>query len=363
MISDPELNQIRQQIINTTSTQDMRETYLLLIDRVKASFRTDRNVAECLGRIHAIRDAMAERILLSVETDMAGEGFGIAPMNYCWVAAGSAGRGEETFVTDQDFFLIYEVAGPDGENDSRKKTTGLFIDEFCRRAVDMFHAVGVARCKGGIVPSNYQWRGSAEIWKRRIDRKCDAFETFLVDLFVLIDARPIVGSIALFDEVKGHLFTRMLQSRQVLTEMARLAVSIPTTGFLGHPKRDSKGKHRGMINFKLTGRVPLTLCLQCLSLVAGIRQPSLSGRISGLEEAGLIRGQLGSELQQGMMLFLRYRMINEIEGKDRGELNYVDPSELSKEERSNLRSAVSSVRSLQKVTQKELMPLQLTMDW
>lgn len=356
---DSELRLIRQRIIETTSIDDMRENYLSGIAETKKRFAEEQDVAGCLRGISALRDAVTEVILPSVEGAMARDGFGPLPIDYCWVAVGSQGRGEETFVTDQDFLLVYEVVNPFGPNEHPDETIRFSIDEFCRRTVDMFHAIGISRCKGGIVPSNQKWRGSTELWKGRIDRRCGDFERFLVDFFVLTDARPVTGNTTLLDEVTNHLLLRLQQNSRVLAEMAHLAVSIPTTAFLGRLRTDTKGKHKGKVNLKLTGRTPLVLCLQCLALFTGIKEVGSSGRIGKLIETGMIKEEMGSMIEEGLRLFLKHRLMNEIEEKQRDELNYVDPDEMSKQELSAIRSAVSAVRSLQKHTHRIILPRQL----
>jgi CBS domain-containing protein len=356
---DSELLSTRKRIIDAASLEELREQYLSSLEEAKRSFAREQNVLQCLSRIRAIRDGATERILSLTEDGMARDGFGPLPMKYCWVAVGSQGRGEETFFTDQDYLLIYEIITSRQMKGDPDDSVQFYIDEFCRRAVDMFHTVGVNRCKGGIVPSNQKWRGSVEMWKGRIERKCERFDHFLVDFFVLTDARPVVGETPLLDAVIDHLFLQLEKNNQILKEMAHLAASIPTVGLFGRLRVDSRGKNEGRINLKLCGRTPLVLCLQCLSLRAKIRETSSCIRIMRLEELKLLDRDLGRKLTDALSLFLKYRLLSETRKTERHELNYADPRGLDKPDLSVLKGALSAVKSLQKHAHSLLVPHEL----
>jgi CBS domain-containing protein len=98
----------------------------------------------------ALNDALSRRLI-----ELAAERHA-PPAAWCWLALGSEGRGEQTFVTDQDNALIVE---------SRGEAFLAFADEVNRG----LEVCGFPLCKGGIMARNPRWCLDAREWRALFD--------------------------------------------------------------------------------------------------------------------------------------------------------------------------------------------------
>lgn len=83
------------------------------------------------------------------------------PCEFVFYQMGSAGRGEQLLMTDQDHFLVYE------------KSTKAIDDYFkilAEEIVRLLDKIGFKRCDGDMMASNKIWRGSLAEWQQRIHR-------------------------------------------------------------------------------------------------------------------------------------------------------------------------------------------------
>jgi CBS domain-containing protein len=102
-------------------------------------------VAEPLTRtIAALNDALSRQLI-----EQARAGHDLSGCDWCWLALGSEGRGEQTFATDQDNALVF-VAG-DGGVEERLRPKLLAFAETVNANLD---AVGFPLCSGNVMASN-----------------------------------------------------------------------------------------------------------------------------------------------------------------------------------------------------------------
>jgi signal-transduction protein with cAMP-binding, CBS, and nucleotidyltransferase domain/DNA polymerase III epsilon subunit-like protein len=100
--------------------------------------------------VSALNDALTRRMI-----ELAARSLRL-PAAWCWLALGSEGRMEQTFVTDQDNALIY--AGEQGAL--------LELADEVNRGLD---AAGFPLCRGGIMARNPRWCLSAREWRAVFD--------------------------------------------------------------------------------------------------------------------------------------------------------------------------------------------------
>lgn len=85
---------------------------------------------------------------------------GKPPCRYAFILTGSAGRREQTLLTDQDNAIIFE----DLEDIQRLKAQEYFIS-LGTRANEMLDAIGFLKCKGGNMAGNPRWCQPYSQWK------------------------------------------------------------------------------------------------------------------------------------------------------------------------------------------------------
>ena len=105
-------------------------------------------------------------------------------------------------------------------------------------------------------------------------------------------------------------------------------------------------KHKGQINLKHTGTLPLVEGLRLLGLREGVRASSSLARIAALHDAGVLDGDEQDYLRGAYnhitMLLLRQQIRDFEAGTDVS--NYVPPSALTKRERDILYDGFKAIR-------------------
>ncbi len=337
---------------------------------VRNYFMEERTIVDVHDLFSNIRDAITARVLSLVEDEMERDGLGRPPVEYTWIGLGSEGRREQTFVTDQDNMMIYKVGG-DGtvadapasklreqrfasRDDTSRAGGGDLLDawyaEFAGRIVERLDAIGFARCKGGIMPSNIKWRGSTADWERKIKETLteDKKTLELLDLIILSDARHVCGARWLYDLFLERFYSLLKENAAVMKELARSAVLMPTAlGFFGRFKVEGEGENKGKFNVKLHGWAPLIMSVRALALAEGLYETNTLRRITRLREANVVKREMSEELIDAYLLFVMFRVMNQIEQPE-ASANHINPDLLEAEEAGRLRRGMRVVESFQK---------------
>lgn len=283
------------------------------------------------------RDALLRRVLEIVLEEL---GEDLPP--FAWMALGSAGRGEETLYTDQDYLLVY----PDGEEDRP------FVD-LARRTVDYLERIGIRKCKGGVMPTNDKWRGSLGQWRERVNKTLEKGRGPLsaLDLMILMDLRLVAGDGALAQAMRD-LVLKLTSNKGLLNEMLQTIIFIPLPlGLLGRFLVEKSGQNKGKLNLKTGGWAPLVVLVRVMAVSYGIEETGTLDRIEGLSKKEVISPELAEDLKEAYHILMGLRISRQKELMKRGEddSNYLDPYALDPPEQKRLRFALRRVEELQKV--------------
>jgi CBS domain-containing protein len=320
---------------------------------VETYFLEEDNVVDVHDLFRIVRDGITVRVLQLVEQEMRDEGRGDPPCEYAWMGLGSEGRDEQTMMTDQDNMVIY------GEDADGKGAD--YFSVFAEKAVEGLHEAGFEKCKGGVMPTNDKWRGSLRDWKERLDERLTFDRGILeaLDIIIFTDARCIAGKKALLDDLLKYFFARLTDNKRVMKDFIESAVLMPTAlSFFGGFKMEKGNEHKDKLNIKLLGWAPLILAVRMLALANGIFVPNTLKRIQLLRERGVIKKDMENELIEGYLIFVKFRIMNQIRNKDTdnpGGLSYVKPDMLGPEGQEGLRKAMKTVEALQKYVQEVLL--------
>lgn len=209
--------------------------------------------------------ALTARVAEIVQQRMAAAGRP-APAPWCLLVLGSMGRSESLLSLDQDNALIH--AGEPGDD--------AWFAEFGAAVADLLDEAGLPRCKGGVMASNAEWRGTRAEWRHRIGdwlRRASAKDLLNVDIF--FDLMPVAGEAELARNLHVDAVAAAAQSR---TFMALLAESVgsmsPSIGLFGTLKTEA-----GRIDLKRGALLPLVGLARTLALRAGSLELSTPGRL------------------------------------------------------------------------------------
>jgi CBS domain-containing protein len=338
---------------------NLREYHERAVDRIGSFFMENKTVPDVHDLFRMIRSAITVRVLQMVEGEMREDGLGEPPVDYVWIGLGSEGRDEQTMLTDQDNMVVYgTVEGKSGFDKSDR-----YFEEFSKKAVDRLDDVGFQRCKGNVMPSSEKWRGSVEVWKKRLDDRMvyekGAFED--LDIIILTDARPIRGNEALLGRVMGFFFDHLANNRRIMNDFVRSAVLMPTAiTFFGNFKVEKTGDYKDMFNLKLLGWAPLIFSVRMLALANRLYETNTLKRIRLLRERGIVKKDMENDLTDAYLTFVKFRIMNQIRKRDNSssnimDMNYVRPDMLGLEEQEKMRKAMKAVESVQKYIEEVLL--------
>src|SRR5574343_502041 len=125
----------------------------------------------------------------------------LPPVAWCWLALGSEGRREQTFVTDQDNGLIFQASSPQEANALRD----LFLP-FAQETNQRLAEAGFALCAGKIMAGNPAWCLSLDEWREQFIEWVRLPEPeALLNASIFFDLRPLYGDLALGERLCGEV--------------------------------------------------------------------------------------------------------------------------------------------------------------
>lgn len=285
---------------------------------------------------HRITEKVIELVLARV---------GKPPCPFAWFNMGSDGRQEQTFFTDQDNALVYEVDGSTVVDD--------YFLEFADQAVHDLDTAGFALCTGNIMPVNDDWRGSYAHWREAMEEVFNnQVQENLLRIIILMDVTYCAGVPAVGKRFIEKVHTMIHQHFDALMTMARSAVmSSVGLNFFKKFRLEHSGEHAGKFNVKLFGWAPLIMTTRVFALKYEIQATNTVARLQALEAAHHFDAELSHRLQRAYLVLTRAKMISQVEAIVSGSKYdyYLDPKVLPDDEREELREALISVEALQKL--------------
>lgn len=292
-----------------------------------------------------VADACTRRLV-----EILVEEIGEPPCPFAWLALGSQGRRELSPGSDIDSALAWE--GDDGEGPERE-----YMASLAARVVEQLAAIGFHADAHGATGAQPLFQRSVDSWRRLIRHYIEHpdEDKALVLISLVSDGRPVcnVGEVREFDEELRAGSHR----RGLVRLMLRLAlVHRPPTGFMRFrdPPRDlvveHSGEHKGRLDIKHGGLLPITAIARYASLAAGVTVTSTTERLALAGTAGTLDPNVSTTLSEAFDLFSGLRLEHQVDQIRRGiePDNYIDPMALNPLTRRYLRDAFSAVRGVQR---------------
>lgn len=266
----------------------------------------------------------------------------LPPVAWCWLALGSEGRHEQTFVTDQDNGLIFNATS-EQEAGALRRIYLPFAQEVNEHLADC----GFALCTGQIMAGNPAWCLSLDEWRDRfIDWVRRPEPEALLNASIFFDLRPLYGELALGEELRTVLLamTEATPSFEHLMAANALQVDVPLN-FRGEVAVDDGES----VDLKKYGSRIFVDAARIFALSSGTRAVNTAER---LRQAGAAIGLPAPEIAAAEAAFsqiLRLRLGQQIDAAGRGEAGGygVKPAALHEVDRAILREALKQARRLQ----------------
>jgi CBS domain-containing protein len=320
------------------AAHDLRPTVLAMHDAHVAAA----NVAAVYS---VVVDALTRRMLELTVAEAPEAG-----VEFAWLALGSQARREALPSSDVDSAIVWFDAPDDDEVKSR-------LAAIAKTTVERLEACGLHADAHGATASDPRFVRSLASWERAVHSWIadPTQDKALVLVSVLVDSRPVWGL---------HTGTPVADSFRLapgnpalLRLLARFALSHhPPTGFFRGLVVDPTGEHRGRLDLKQRGVVPIVDLARWAGMAAGVTSASTGERLRAAAANGTLSEAHAQTLEDALTLITDLRVEHQVAQLRAGEEpdDFVNPATLSRLTRSYLREAFRAVASVQKHVSAEL---------
>jgi len=331
----------------------LREIKAAQVDLADDLFADNVPVPEIQSVLTHINRDIHRRVVEGHLEAMEAQGLGRPPVDFALIVMGSTGRGESFLYPDQDNgFILADY--PDADH---TEIDGFFI-ELAERMTRDLDAVGFPLCRGYVMATNPVWRKTQSQWRAQVQswgRRRSTIALQFCDIF--FDFRGAYGALEMVQDLRQTAVEMAKNSPAFLTELQRETARVGVAlGWFGRfVTEKDKPEHRGEINLKHMGTMPLISALRLLSLREGVSEISTLRRITALNEAGVLdvdqADYLSGAFSHITKLLLREQIADFKGGKEVG--NYVHPKTLTEREQDILVDSLKAIATLQKRVDSE----------
>jgi CBS domain-containing protein len=304
------------------------------------SMHDARIAPENVSALHSVVvDALTRRILELTLADAGEPG-----VEFAWLALGSQARREAVPSSDVDSAIVWFGDCPEEEVRPRLEAVGSAV-------VSGLEACGLRADTHRATASDPLFVRSLTSWQRLV-RSWIADPTqkkALILSSVLADSRPIWG---LHTGTPVADTFRLAPGNPVLLRLlARFALSHrPPTGFFRGLVVESSGEHRGRLDLKHGGVIPIVDLARWAGMAAGVTAASTRERLRAAAAAGTMSEADARTLEDAFILITALRLEHQVGQLGEGQEpdDHVDPNRLSTLTRSHLKEAFRAIASIQK---------------
>jgi len=341
-------------LTHDTTLEGLREVKAAQVELAAALFADRVPAPEIQQLISSINNDLHRRVLDLALADMAAAGWGAPPVAFAAIVMGSGGRGESFLFPDQDNGLVL-ADYPDAEH----TRIDAFFVELAERMNGQLDQLGFPFCRGGVMAINPVWRKTLGQWRQQVTRWVVRRSEVAMQLAdVLFDFRGVFGA----PELAAGLRTTILELVRANPGFLRAMFGVQADhraglGWFGRllTERDDPA-HKGHINLKYAGTLPLAEAVRLLALRAGSEATGTLARLAGLAAAGAVsrdeedhlRGAFdhitGLQLRQQIADFQAGRPVS----------NFVDPAGLTARETDLLKDGFRAINDFRGRIRAEL---------
>jgi CBS domain-containing protein len=269
---------------------------------------------------------------------------------FAWLSLGSQARRESLPASDVDSAVVW--FGPD----DAPALKGRLVD-LARAVSDGLQTCGLRVDEHGASAAEPSFVRSLASWQRLIAGWTEdpTQDKALILASVLVDSRPVWGVHT--GTPVSDSFRLATASPQLLRLLARFALSYrPPTGFLRGLVVEHGGEHRGRLDLKHGGVIPIVDLARWAGMAAGVTVASTPERLRAAEAAGTLPIADLRTLSDAFALISELRVGHQVARLRAGckPDDHLDPADLSPLMRTQLKEAFRAVAAVQKRLAAEL---------
>lgn len=292
--------------------------------------------------ISTLNDLLTARII-ELECIAAGlQQHNSCQVELCWLALGSEGRLEQTFYTDQDNGIIFNVAQGETADSMRKRLLPV-----ARRINEALDRCGFTLCKGNIMASNPRWCLSLEEWQKTFANWIDhGSPEDLLNASIFFDFRSLYGNAEFAATLRAWLSKKVADNPRFLHQMAANALrNRPPLGIV----RDFVVDQQHTLDIKLNGTTPFVDAARILSLACG---STATNTVQRLRDVANLMHLHSAEIEGWIEAFYflqTMRLLHQYQCSKQGNAmnNHINPKLLNDLDRRILKEAFRQSRKMQ----------------
>lgn len=261
---------------------------------------------------------------------------GEPPCAYAWLALGSHGRREPSLSSDQDNALVMESDTDDALRYGRA------LAAIVIRQLD---DAGMRPCDGGYMADT--WCYGLAAWRKRLaDMFSDPSPQDVVDADVLLDLRPVAGSLDV-GELTGVMLDAA-RSARLLQGLAAAAVTFPS----GLNQFGRVRLVRGAFDAKKGGLAPVVMLARLYAFSSGRVAPTTVERLSAATRGDQLSPDATRRLLAAHHLLTKIRLAQQVHDAERAVpiTDWVPKDALAPADLSDLHRALRAIKEAQQVT-------------
>jgi CBS domain-containing protein len=263
-------------------------------------------------------------------------------VDFAWLAMGSQARREALPSSDLDSAIVF-FSDDEAARDRLVAVGRLVLDglQACGLRLDEH---GVNASAPAFVRSVRSWQREARSWL--VD---PTQEKALVLSSVVVDSRPVWGVHT--GTPVADTFALAPDHPALLRLLARFALSQhPPTGFLRGLVVEHSGEHRGRLDLKRGGSIPIVALARWAAMSAGVTSASTAERLRVASSAGTLSVGDAHTLADAFTLINNLRLEHQVMQLRAGVTpdDHLAPEELSPLRRTQLKEAFRAVADIQK---------------
>ena len=268
----------------------------------------------------------------------------LAHIEWCWLALGSEGRGEQTFATDHDNALVFDVPAARSVDAARAHLLA-----FAREVNAGLDRLGFPLCTGNVMAGNPdlcltvdEWQSKFLAWIR------EPTPLALLNANIVFDFRPIYGASPLAERLRTWLFGYTQANPSFLRLMTQNALDVePPLGLIRAFAVDDEPGVKGTLDLKTRGTRIFVDCARVFALAHGIAETGTAARLAiAAERLGVDRRHVQATLHAFHFLQL-LRLRQQEQPPVPGHPNRLDPYSLHEVDQRMLKEAFRMAKQLQ----------------
>ncbi len=323
------------------SVEELAEIKLKLPRLIKTIVDSGAKTKNITHIITSVYDMVVQKLI-----ELAIGEYGEPPVEFSFVALGSAGRKEQTLISDQDNAIIFENIEEKNYPNVKK-----YFDKIAYSVCYGLNECGYPYCEGDAMASNPKWTQSIKTWTNYFHKWiATSSQQDLIDISIYFDFRHVYGKKELVDNLRQQL-VELKEGQagffQHLTQNCLLHK--PPVGILGKLLLESKGDHAETFDIKF-GTMPISDFARIYSLKNNLIETNTIERLKTLFNKGIITKNCYEELIQAynFLMQLRFKHHASQITENKPFNNFINPKDLTQIEIKTLKNTFTQILAVQK---------------